>query len=51
MLLKGIYEPNKEDSPTDREAHVIDHIKETGNYKKEKLKICELYDEESVATS
>ncbi|CDW78243.1 UNKNOWN [Stylonychia lemnae] len=45
MLLKGIYEPNKVDQPFDKEAQVIDHIKLTGNYKKEKLKICELYDE------
>eukprot|EP00347_Sterkiella_histriomuscorum_P003862 403362655 len=48
LLLNGIYEPNIPDSFQDTQELVTDHIKERGNYKKEIVKICEIYDSQQA---
>jgi hypothetical protein len=41
-LLKGVYEPNMEE--TNLLKPVQDFIKENGNYKKEKVKLFEIFE-------
>lgn len=44
ILLKGVYEKNTDDKEEDMAMAVTDLIKEKGNYRKEVVKICEIYD-------
>ena len=41
LLLEGLYEPNTQDKGDT--SKVIDFIKERGNYKKETVKLCDIF--------
>jgi len=48
MLLEGIYEPNLIEDLKDNSSQVVDFIKEKGNYRREVIKICDIYDSSKV---
>lgn len=48
ILLDGIYSPNIENRPEDSSINVTDFIKEKGNYKKEHVRICDIYDQSKI---